>query len=146
MHIHFITLLESRRTIVLCDQPLNKIQTQTCQLMVISSNSMPAGIPQLGCGDEGNCIWCKQLHCDTAQLQNSSIVLQLNYEATQLWNRLPQGSPGVRWPSSYTALLWSAPPAPDWSTLHWSAPPAPARSLWCFSCSRGDTVFSGKEK
>lgn len=59
-----------------------------CQPVVVGANSMPAGIPNVECGEEGNCIRCKQPSCDTAWLWNSSIVLQLNYEAARLWGRM----------------------------------------------------------
>ena len=36
------------------------------------------------CSEERNFIQYKQLHCDTAQLWNSSIVLQLSFEAVPL--------------------------------------------------------------
>lgn len=52
-----------------------------CQLMVIGTNSMSGGIPDLGCGEEGNLAQCKHLSCDTAQLLGSHGVRQ------------PQGQP-----------------------------------------------------
>ena len=30
-----------------------------CEVMVTGSNSMPAGVLELGCGEDGNFIWCK---------------------------------------------------------------------------------------
>lgn len=50
-----------------------------CQLMVIGANSMPTGIPNLGCGDKETLFSAKQLTCDTVWLGkqcNSRIALR----------------------------------------------------------------------
>ena len=36
--------------------------------MVVGASPLPTGIPNLGCGEEGNFIQCEQLHGDTAWL------------------------------------------------------------------------------
>lgn len=48
--------------------------------MVIGNNSVPTRISDLGSGEEGKFIRCKQLNYATAQLWNSWIVLQLSSE------------------------------------------------------------------
>lgn len=75
----------------------------------VGSNSTPSGLPNLGCGEEGSFIQCKQLSCDAALLWeqhnwSSLVVSQLNCETAQLW-----GSPGVRTFHGYTAMLCSNP-------------------------------------
>lgn len=56
--------------------------------MVVGVNSAPEGILSFGCSDGGNLIQYKQLRCTIAMrtegLQNSSVELQLNYEAAWL--------------------------------------------------------------
>lgn len=80
--------------------------------MVIGTNSVPTGIPSLGCGEEGNFIQYKQLSCDPARLQNSmavsdsSVVLQFIYDSVWLWN-----GKAVRGTSGEAALGCS--PSPD---------------------------------
>ena len=38
----------------LCSVLSLSVAPGVCQVMVIGSNSMPAGVPELGCGEEGN--------------------------------------------------------------------------------------------
>lgn len=81
-----------------------------CQPMVISANSAPTGIPNLGCSKEVNLIQCKTVQLWystavwTAQWCFSSIKTQ-----AQLWNStteasLEQGCHGARPLSGWTAL------------------------------------------
>ena len=48
-----------------------------CELMVIGSNSMAAGVPELGCGEEGNVI-----------IASSSILVQNSCECSMATRRL----------------------------------------------------------
>ena len=38
----------------LCSVLSLSVASGICEVMVIGSNSMPAGVPELGCGEEGN--------------------------------------------------------------------------------------------
>lgn len=67
--------------------------------MVIGTNSVPTGIPSLGCGEEGNFIQCKKHGCGAARLWNSPTVLQLNKETAWLWHSM-----AARWPSGQAPL------------------------------------------
>lgn len=102
--------------------------------MVIGTSSMPTIIPHLGCREEGNFIHCKQISCVRVWLWNSSIVLQLNYEAPQLWNNRV-----VRQPCRRPRLATQLCSAVVHRALLCSAP---ARCLQCFSSTQGSIVLS----
>lgn len=83
--------------------------TLLCQLMVVGANSMPTGIiPKLGYYVKQNFIQYKCCSCDTAWLGSSSIVLQLDYEAVQLWKSTAMRWTWARWPLGRAALLCPA--------------------------------------
>lgn len=122
-------------------------------------------VDQVGCWHQVNAnrnsqfwvLWKQELYAEqTAQLWylmvvrtvwlgNSSVVLQLNYKAVQLWKsmavRRRSGETPLQVGSS--ALLWLAPLGPVGSALPCSAPAyfAPVRHLQCFSSTWGKSVF-----
>lgn len=57
-----------------------------CQLMVVGTNSAPTGIPNLGCGEEGNFILCKQLNGDAPWLREQHGLEQVDSVTAQLWS------------------------------------------------------------
>lgn len=97
-----------------------------CQLMVVGTNSSPTGIPNLGCGEEGNFIQCRQLNCDT-----SMAVEQLRSDTTQLWSSIAARQPWGQAP------LWLS------STLLRSTLPcAVCSGEMSFGFSRVNAIFS----
>lgn len=103
------------------------MKTTLYQPTVAGTNSTPIGISNLGYGEEGNFIQCKQL----------------NYDITWLWNSMT-----VRQPCSNGAL-----PCPSLlhlcllcsGLIHMLCFALPGGRLPCFSSRRGNAVFSGRE-
>lgn len=141
-----------------------------CQLMPVSLNSTPAGIPNLVCDEESaNSSIVMQHGCgdSTAMWQLSSVAVP--FWSTQVWDsrdvRQPWGELVLGRGTSLArqlALLWSSPPALVHSTLPGthlllSAPVLVcsdlASHLWCFifdvlAPAEGtqSSVFGGKWK
>ena len=92
--------------------------------MVFGINSVPTKIPVLGCGEEGNFIQCKtaqlwyNITVKIPWLWNNSIVLQLNYEAAQLW-----GSSEVLWPAFFGVSAPAREMQPSFALERESMPP-----------------------
>lgn len=74
-----------------------------CQLMVIGTNSVPTGIPTLGCGEEGNVLQCEKLHCDWATAWGSTAVRQFWGDAP-LW--LDNSALPALLHMLFSALVW----------------------------------------
>lgn len=75
-----------------------------CQPMVVCTNSTLKGIPNLGCGEEGDFTQCKQLYCIQHSCENSMAMEQLNSGTAQLWNSM-----AVDKHSCEVALGWADP-------------------------------------
>lgn len=111
-----------------------------CQPMVVCTNSTLKGIPNLGCGEEGDFTQCKQLYCiqhsyGTAQQWYSSVMKQHGCGQAQLW-----GGPWVSWPLGEASLRQGT--VPVCFALVWQdvfSLSAPARG-------KDSSVFGGKGK
>lgn len=100
------------------------------QPMVVDVNSAPTGISNLGCGEKGN-FSANHLTVTQHGHENSSVVLQLNYEAAGL-----QGGLGMRPLSSYSALQCSSLICSACSSPLWSEEMSLVFHLQCFSSSQ----------
>ena len=63
--------------------------SRICEVMITGSNSMPAGVPELGCGEEGNFSANSSIlmlmAVSAARPLGSSVLFQVNHEAAPLW-------------------------------------------------------------
>ena len=73
----------------LCSVLSLSVASGICAVMVIGSNSMAAGVPELGCGEEGNFSANSSIlilmAVSAARPLGSSVLFQVNHEAALLW-------------------------------------------------------------